>query len=142
MLVGAPGIGETWLARRLARALGVEFAGLELGNASDDRTLSGTARGWSSAQPAWPLVVMASGRTANPMPPPDPEHFDAIMSSVAADLAVGWDVPRASLPELPQRARLLLRERFARNPSVRALARDTRALVGAMLADSGGPRRH
>lgn len=67
LLVGAPGVGKTWLARRLGAALALRGAALELGSASDDRTLSGTARGWSNAQPAWPLVVIASTCSPNPL---------------------------------------------------------------------------
>ena len=67
LLVGPPGVGKTWLARRLAKALGLDSAVLELGNTSDDRALSGTARGWSNTVPGWPLVVMANTRTANPL---------------------------------------------------------------------------
>lgn len=75
------------------------------------------------------------------MPPPEPEHFDAVLASVIAGMAAGWEVAPAMLPDLPGRARQLLRERFARDRSVRMLARNARALIGAVLADSGGPRR-
>ncbi|RDE05970.1 AAA family ATPase [Sphingomonas aracearum] len=67
LLVGLPGVGKSWLARRLADALHLPSAVLELGNASDDRQLSGTARGWSNAQPAWPVVTIAATRCANPL---------------------------------------------------------------------------
>ena len=67
LFLGPPGVGKSWMARKLAEALDVPSAVMELGSTSDDRTLSGTARGWSGAQPAWPLVVMASTKTANPM---------------------------------------------------------------------------
>ncbi len=208
LLVGPPGIGKSWLTTRMAQALGLKVASLQLGNTSDDRTLSGTARGWTNSQPAWPLVVIASTRTANPLlvvdeidkaggsdragrphnallamvdpdsarryydqcllaecdlsqvswiacanstariPPPllsrfrvvelerpSPEHFDVALASAYAEIAVGWDVPISSLPDLPGRAVRLLKVRFVRDRSLRVLARDARALLGAMLAD-------
>lgn len=67
LLVGAPGVGKSWLARRMGEALGLQTAVLEFGNTSDDRQLSGTARGWNNAQPAWPLVTIAAMRSANPL---------------------------------------------------------------------------
>jgi hypothetical protein len=67
LLVGPPGIGKSWLARRLAEALRLPIAVLELGNASDDRQLSGTARGYSNAQPAWPVMTIAATRCPNPL---------------------------------------------------------------------------
>ncbi|RSV15324.1 AAA family ATPase [Sphingomonas sp. ABOLG] len=67
LLVGPPGVGKSWLARRLAEALRLPSAVLELGNASDDRQLSGTARGYSNAQPAWPVMTIAATRCPNPL---------------------------------------------------------------------------
>lgn len=67
LLVGPPGVGKTWLVRRLGQALGVPTAALEMGAASDDRTLAGTARGWSNTQPAWPLIEIARAEVANPI---------------------------------------------------------------------------
>ena len=67
LLVGAPGIGKTWFARRLAQALDLPFAGLNLGGATDNRCLQGTARGWSAATPAWPIAEMARLSVPNPL---------------------------------------------------------------------------
>lgn len=67
LLVGAPGIGKTWFARRLAQALDLPFAGLNLGGATDNRCLQGTARGWSAATPAWPIAEMARLSAPNPL---------------------------------------------------------------------------
>ena len=67
LLVGAPGIGKTWFARRLAQALDLPFAGLNLGGATDNRCLQGTARGWSAATPAWPIAEMARLCVPNPL---------------------------------------------------------------------------
>lgn len=65
-----------------------------------------------------------------------------MLASVIASMASSWEITPAMLPDLPVRACRLLRERFARDRSVHALARNARALIGAALADSGGPRRH
>jgi hypothetical protein len=67
LLVGPPGVGKTWFARRLAQALDLPFASLNLGGATDNRCLQGTARGWSATTPAWPIAEMARLSTPNPV---------------------------------------------------------------------------
>ncbi|MBY0334021.1 MAG: AAA family ATPase, partial [Acetobacteraceae bacterium] len=67
LLVGPPGVGKTWFARRVARALDLPFASLNLGGATDNRCLQGTARGWSAATPAWPIAEMARLGAPNPV---------------------------------------------------------------------------
>ena len=215
LLVAEAGAGKTWFARRLGEALGLPTALVELGNTTDDRLLSGTPRGWSNAQPSWPLMVIANTRCPNPLlvldevdkaggsdrngmphrallsllepasarawhdqcllgdcdlsqvnwigcanslgpipapllsrfrvvkvPPPKPEDFAPMLASIVASLAVEWDVSASMLPDLPPRALRLLRERFLRQPSIRQLAQDVRAVVTARLADGKGPKRH
>ena len=67
LLVGPPGVGKTRFARKLARLLGTGYQEINAAGSSDNRMLAGTARGWSSAQPALPLLAMLRGRTANPV---------------------------------------------------------------------------
>ena len=67
LLLGPTGVGKTRFARRLAQLAGTGYSELSAAGASDNRTLQGTARGWSSAQPAWPLQVIRDSGTANPV---------------------------------------------------------------------------
>ncbi len=67
LLVGPPGVGKTWFARRVAAALGLPFGALNLGGATDNRCLQGTARGWSGATPAWPVSEVARLGVPNPL---------------------------------------------------------------------------
>ncbi|KNH02206.1 ATPase family [Qipengyuania citrea LAMA 915] len=67
-LVGPPGTGKSHLARLIGSIAGTGTMSLDLGGGvSDSRTLEGTARGWTNAQPCWPAVATAQTRTANPV---------------------------------------------------------------------------
>ena len=67
LLEGPPGCGKTAFAAVLARLAGVGLRTLDAGGASDNRMLAGTARGWSSAQPALPLLAVHTAGVANPV---------------------------------------------------------------------------
>lgn len=67
LLVGPPGNGKSSFARALAQLTGLGFGHLDAGGASDNRLLAGTARGWSSSQPAYPLLTMLRTGCANPL---------------------------------------------------------------------------
>lgn len=67
MLVGPPGVGKSHAARLIGQLSGCAVATLDVGGTSDNRALEGTARGWSSTQPCWPLVTIHNTRCANPV---------------------------------------------------------------------------
>ena len=60
-------MGKTRFAKRLATLLDVGYGEVAGSGSSDDRALRGTARGWRSAQPALPLLVVLRSLCANPM---------------------------------------------------------------------------
>lgn len=67
VLVGPPGCGKSHLARLIASQAGTGFATLDLAGTSDNRTLEGTARGWTTAQPCFPAITINRTATANPV---------------------------------------------------------------------------
>ena len=67
LLEGPPGIGKTRFARRLAELTGTGHAAISVAGVTDNRLLEGTARGWKTAQVAWPLLVMMRTKCANPI---------------------------------------------------------------------------
>ena len=67
LLDGPPGIGRTTWAHRLADILGVPSLELDASKGLASFSLTGTERGWGTAQPGRPLETMLDGRTANPL---------------------------------------------------------------------------
>src|SRR3546814_17372291 len=67
LLVGPPGCGETRLARRIGQFTGAGSNLLSVGGSSDNRMLQGTARGWRSADPSFPLLAIMRTEIANPL---------------------------------------------------------------------------
>jgi hypothetical protein len=64
LLVGPPGSGKSRFARRLSELLKLPFFSVPCGGSSDSKMLTGTARGWSSAD-VGPLVkLMLQHKTA------------------------------------------------------------------------------
>jgi hypothetical protein len=102
LLVGPPGVGKTWFARRVAQALELPFGSLNLGGATDNRCLQGTARGWSAATPAWPIAEMARLGAPNPVLFLDEVEkaggqretngraHDTLLAMVEPESAAGW----------------------------------------------------
>lgn len=72
---------------------------------------------------------------------PGEEHFDTVLAALIAAIAKEWGVRREMLPELPSRARTILREGFSRKRSVRTLRRHLEAVFGAMILEQN-PSRH
>jgi hypothetical protein len=67
LLMGPPGCGKTYFAQILGQIAGCGSALFNAGGSSDNRLLAGTARGWTSAQPCWPLLMMRQLGSANPV---------------------------------------------------------------------------
>ena len=67
LLEGPPGCGKSFFAEKLADLLGGRLARTDAGGSRDNRLLAGTARGWSGAQPAYPVLAMTRTSVANPL---------------------------------------------------------------------------
>lgn len=66
---------------------------------------------------------------------PDSEHFDLLRQGIEADLAFGWGVPPASVPELPPSVVDGLRGMFDRHRSARRLRADLTRLLSLAVPD-------
>ena len=66
LLVGAPGTGKSWIARRIAELCGCGHGTADLSGAMDATIITGNPRGWMHCQPVFPALVMAQAHTANP----------------------------------------------------------------------------
>lgn len=67
LLLGAPGVGKSYAASLIAQLSGCGHDRLDLAGISDNRTLEGTGRGWSTPLPSWPVTVIDRTRCANPL---------------------------------------------------------------------------
>lgn len=67
LLVGPPGTGKTRLCRRVAELAGLPYQVVTAGGASDNRSIQGTSRGYSSAEPSLVLKLIADANCANPI---------------------------------------------------------------------------
>jgi len=64
---------------------------------------------------------------------PSEAHFDALLASLTRDLASAWRISPTELPHLARGAEDVLRKRFARSRSVRALKREFHAAMATGL---------
>ncbi|GAN82039.1 AAA family ATPase [Acidocella aminolytica] len=67
LLVGPPAIGKTRFARELTKALGAESSYISVAGDADNRRFAGTAHGFSTAHPSWPVERMVRLGWANPV---------------------------------------------------------------------------
>jgi ATPase family associated with various cellular activities (AAA) len=67
LIVGPPGIGKTRFVKELANALGAVWALLPTAGDADNRRFAGTARGFTSAHPSWPVDQIRQLGHANPI---------------------------------------------------------------------------
>jgi len=66
LLIGAPGVGKSTFARRFCALANLRSATVFAGGSADNRALAGTARGWSSSTPSFPVALMRRFMSANP----------------------------------------------------------------------------
>ncbi|GGF00252.1 hypothetical protein GCM10011611_02330 [Aliidongia dinghuensis] len=67
LLVGDPGVGKSTFLRRLSQYSGIPSATILGAGVTDNRLLAGTAKGWSSATPSFPLAAIRRHMLANPI---------------------------------------------------------------------------
>ena len=67
LLAGAPGVGKTTWANRLAELVGVPSSVVMAAGSTDSMHLKGLARGWGSARPGALAQLIAVEKIANPM---------------------------------------------------------------------------
>lgn len=67
--------------------------------------------------------------------------IDAVLAELISAAAADWGVPQPSMPVLPERAVVALRDAFARTRSVRTLRRSLERVLGALVV-SGGRDTH
>jgi ATP-dependent Lon protease len=67
LIVGPSGVGKSRFAKHLAALSGVPMGVVMAAGSTDNRALTGTARGWSTTMPCLPLVTMLASSRANPI---------------------------------------------------------------------------
>jgi len=89
LLVGSSGIGKTKFASRLAKSLDLGYERVDRGGETDNRDFAGTSKGWSSATPSAPVLLIHRTGKANPImfvDELDKETVDARNGSAAQTL--------------------------------------------------------
>lgn len=64
---GPSGIGKSYFAMRLAKAIGLGFAETSLSGSTDNREMEGTSKGYINPRPSFPVVSISRLGTANPL---------------------------------------------------------------------------
>lgn len=67
LLVGPPGCGKSWYAQWVAVLAGTPSRTIDVGSGSAAFRITGTERGWSSAQSGLPVETVLATRVANPV---------------------------------------------------------------------------
>ena len=67
ILSGPPGIGKSHFARSLANLAGLPVRMIDVGAGSAGFRISGTEKGWGTAQPGIPVETLIAHRVANPI---------------------------------------------------------------------------
>lgn len=67
ILAGPPGIGKSHFARRLAELAGTPSRLIDVGGGSAGCRITGTEKGWSTAQAGIPVETILSSHAANPV---------------------------------------------------------------------------
>lgn len=67
LLLGEPGLGKTWFAKRLARTLGTGFEFVSMSSLTAGWVLTGASAQWQNARPGKVAQTLIEGEYANPV---------------------------------------------------------------------------
>ncbi len=108
LIVGSPGTGKSFWARRLAELIGVPYRVVEAASEPAGFSISGSQHGWSSASPGKPVDSILRHRIGNAMVIVDeaekagavhatngtPHRLaDALLSLLEPSIAERWECP-------------------------------------------------
>ena len=67
LLLGEPGLGKTWFAKKLAKALGTGFEFVSMSSLTAGWVLTGASAQWNNARPGKVAQALIEGEYANPV---------------------------------------------------------------------------